>query len=166
MVRLVRSRAPVPVPVLVLVLSMSLTGCAPLVDLDKPSPDGPRISNLRLTPDESSVGCPVELSFSVDTTQDALDKAIAAWTWARGREGTHGYLALAADQQALGSQPGDRFVAPPFQRIEGKLFRPMALTISLAVIGSLLLTLTLIPVLSTLLFRRPPSQRESPLSRT
>src|SRR5262249_59840293 len=28
-----------------------------------------------------------------------------------------------------------------FQRIEGKLFRPMALTISLAVIGSLLLTL-------------------------
>src|SRR5213594_3214721 len=52
-----------------------------------------------------------------------------------------------------------------FQRIEGKLFRPMAVTISLAVIGSLLLTLTLIPVLSSLLFRRPPSERESPLLR-
>ncbi|OLC39825.1 MAG: hypothetical protein AUH81_00310 [Candidatus Rokubacteria bacterium 13_1_40CM_4_69_5] len=52
-----------------------------------------------------------------------------------------------------------------FQRIEGKLFRPMAVTISLAVIGSLVLTLTLIPVLSSLLFRRPPSQRESPLLR-
>ena len=52
-----------------------------------------------------------------------------------------------------------------FQRIEGKLFRPMALTISLAVIGSLLLTLTLIPVLSSLAFRRPPSERESPLLR-
>ncbi|HET7341240.1 MAG TPA: CusA/CzcA family heavy metal efflux RND transporter, partial [Methylomirabilota bacterium] len=52
-----------------------------------------------------------------------------------------------------------------FQRIEGKLFRPMALTISLAVIGSLLLTLTLIPVLSSFLFRRPPSERESPLLR-
>jgi cobalt-zinc-cadmium resistance protein CzcA len=50
-----------------------------------------------------------------------------------------------------------------FQRIEGKLFRPMAVTISLAVIGSLLLTLTLIPVLSSLLFRQPPSERESPL---
>ena len=50
-----------------------------------------------------------------------------------------------------------------FERIEGKLFRPMALTISLAVIGSLLLTLTLIPVLSSLLFRRPPAERESPL---
>ncbi len=52
-----------------------------------------------------------------------------------------------------------------FQRIEGKLFRPMAITIALAVIGSLVLTLTLIPVLSSLLFRRPPSARESPLLR-
>jgi cobalt-zinc-cadmium resistance protein CzcA len=50
-----------------------------------------------------------------------------------------------------------------FQRIEGKLFRPMAVTISLAVIGSLVLTLTLIPVLSSYLFQRPPSERESPL---
>src|SRR5262252_3880613 len=49
-----------------------------------------------------------------------------------------------------------------FQRIEGKLFRPMAVTISLAVIGALVLTLTVIPVLSTYLFQRPPSERESP----
>ena len=48
-----------------------------------------------------------------------------------------------------------------FQRIEGKLFRPMAVTISLAVIGALVLTLTLIPVLASLLFRRPPAERES-----
>ena len=52
-----------------------------------------------------------------------------------------------------------------FQRIEGKLFRPMAMTISLAVIGALVLTLTLIPVLASLLFRRPPPERESPLLR-
>src|SRR2546429_6785989 len=52
-----------------------------------------------------------------------------------------------------------------FQRIEGKLFRPMAVTISLAVIGALILTLTLIPVLTTVLFRRPPSEPESPLLR-
>jgi len=50
-----------------------------------------------------------------------------------------------------------------FQRIEGKLFRPMAVTISLAVIGALILTLTLIPVLCSYLFKRPPSDRESPL---
>jgi heavy metal efflux system protein len=36
-----------------------------------------------------------------------------------------------------------------FQRIEGKLFRPMAVTISVAVIAALALTLTLIPVLAT-----------------
>jgi cobalt-zinc-cadmium resistance protein CzcA len=50
-----------------------------------------------------------------------------------------------------------------FQRIEGRLFRPMAITISVAVVGALILTLTLIPVLSTYVFRRPPSERESPL---
>jgi cobalt-zinc-cadmium resistance protein CzcA len=50
-----------------------------------------------------------------------------------------------------------------FQRIEGKLFEPMAVTISVAVIGSLLLTLTVIPALTTLLFRRPPADRESPV---
>ncbi len=52
-----------------------------------------------------------------------------------------------------------------FQRIEGKLFRPMAVSISLAVVGSLILTLTLIPVLTSFFFRRPPSERESPLLR-
>src|SRR5258708_16661099 len=41
----------------------------------------------------------------------------------------------------------------------------MAVTISLAVIGSLLLTLTLLPVLTTYFFRHPPSERESPLLR-
>jgi cobalt-zinc-cadmium resistance protein CzcA len=52
-----------------------------------------------------------------------------------------------------------------FQRIEGKLFRPMAVTISAAVIAALVLTLTLIPVLATLAFRRPPDEHESPILR-
>jgi cobalt-zinc-cadmium resistance protein CzcA len=52
-----------------------------------------------------------------------------------------------------------------FQRIEGRLFRPMALTIAITVVGSLILTLTLIPVLASYFFRRPPSERESPLLR-
>jgi len=52
-----------------------------------------------------------------------------------------------------------------FQRIEGKLFRPMAVTISLAVIGSLILTLTLIPLLSSFLFRKRLIERESPVLR-
>ncbi|TGL64504.1 efflux RND transporter permease subunit [Leptospira sarikeiensis] len=40
-----------------------------------------------------------------------------------------------------------------FQRIEGKLFSPMAFTLSYAILGSLLLTLTVIPVLMALLYR-------------
>ena len=49
-----------------------------------------------------------------------------------------------------------------FQRIEGKLFRPMALTISLAVIGSLLLTLTVIPVLSQPVLPPPAHRAREP----
>src|SRR5262249_52110227 len=52
-----------------------------------------------------------------------------------------------------------------FQRIEGKLFAPMAVTISMAVIGALALTLTMIPVLASFLFRRSPSERQSPILR-
>ncbi|EPG64451.1 efflux RND transporter permease subunit [Leptospira wolffii] len=40
-----------------------------------------------------------------------------------------------------------------FQRIEGKLFSPMAFTLSFAILGSLLLTITVIPVLMLLLYR-------------
>jgi cobalt-zinc-cadmium resistance protein CzcA len=40
------------------------------------------------------------------------------------------------------------------QRVEGKLFRPMAYTLAFAIAGSLLLALTLIPVLMTYLFRK------------
>src|SRR5262249_55223513 len=47
-----------------------------------------------------------------------------------------------------------------FQRIEGKLFRPMAVTISLAGIGALVVTLTLIPVVASLPVRAPPSEGE------
>src|SRR5262249_57575874 len=50
-----------------------------------------------------------------------------------------------------------------FQRIEGKLFEPMAVTISLAVIGSLLLTLTVIPLLSSFPFPPPPPHPQTPL---
>ena len=39
--------------------------------------------------------------------------------------------------------------------VEGKLFRPMALTVIFAVLGSMLLSLTLIPVLSSLLLKKP-----------
>lgn len=41
-----------------------------------------------------------------------------------------------------------------FQRVEGKIFSPMAFTLSFALLGSILLTLTLVPALLSFLMRR------------
>lgn len=46
------------------------------------------------------------------------------------------------------------------QGVEGKMFRPMALTVVFALIGSLVLALTLMPVLASLLFRGKTEERE------
>ncbi len=44
--------------------------------------------------------------------------------------------------------------------IEGKLFRPMALTVIFALVGSLVLSLTLMPVLASLLLPKKPRERD------
>ncbi len=49
--------------------------------------------------------------------------------------------------------------------MEGKLFRPMALTVVFALAGSMLLSLTLVPVLSSLILPRRMSERENPVVR-
>ena len=46
------------------------------------------------------------------------------------------------------------------QGVEGKMFRPMALTVVFALVGSLILALTLMPVMAALLFRGKISERE------
>jgi heavy metal efflux system protein len=47
------------------------------------------------------------------------------------------------------------------QGVEGKMFRPMALTVMFALAASVVLTLTLMPVLATLLLRKPMPERDS-----
>ena len=49
--------------------------------------------------------------------------------------------------------------------IEGKMFKPMALTVVFALIGSLVLALTYVPAAMTLLLRGNVSEKESPLIR-
>lgn len=49
------------------------------------------------------------------------------------------------------------------QRVEGRLFRPMAWTVAFALLGSLLFSLFITPVLSTLLFRKPPREWHNPV---
>lgn len=47
--------------------------------------------------------------------------------------------------------------------VEGKMFRPMALTVMFALAGSLILALTLIPVLASIFIRKPPKHHETRL---
>ncbi len=49
------------------------------------------------------------------------------------------------------------------QRVEGRIFSPLANTVVSALIGALVMTFTLVPVLSLLALRRPKPARESPL---
>src|SRR5580765_1386998 len=49
------------------------------------------------------------------------------------------------------------------ERVERRLFTPMAFTVCYALLGSMLLTLTLIPVLATYLFRKGANLRENPV---
>ena len=51
------------------------------------------------------------------------------------------------------------------ERVEGRIFAPMANTVVAALIGALLFSLTLIPVLATLCYRKPIPRRVSPLVR-
>jgi cobalt-zinc-cadmium resistance protein CzcA len=55
--------------------------------------------------------------------------------------------------------------APLFtlEGVEGKLFQPMALSIVLAMLGSLAVALVVMPALASYAFRRPPRHRASPV---
>jgi len=50
-----------------------------------------------------------------------------------------------------------------FERVESKLFTPMAFTIGYALIGALVAALTLIPILSYLAYRRPGKIYHNPI---
>jgi cobalt-zinc-cadmium resistance protein CzcA len=49
------------------------------------------------------------------------------------------------------------------QRVEGRIFGPMAHTVVAALMGSLLFSITLVPVLATFAYRKPKKHRESPV---
>jgi heavy metal efflux system protein len=51
------------------------------------------------------------------------------------------------------------------QRVEGRTFAPMAHTVVSALVGSLVFSVTLVPVLATFAWRRPRNTRESPALR-
>jgi len=50
-----------------------------------------------------------------------------------------------------------------FQKVEGKMFSPLAWTLGFALLGALLFTLTLVPVLCSILLRKNVRERNNPL---
>ncbi|MFT3922792.1 MAG: CusA/CzcA family heavy metal efflux RND transporter [Myxococcales bacterium] len=51
------------------------------------------------------------------------------------------------------------------QRVEGRIFAPLAHTVVAALLGSLAFSVTLVPVLATFAYRKPQKHRESPVLR-
>lgn len=72
-------------------LLVGFAGCAPLVDMDVPSPEGPRISHLRFTPTETVAGCPVSAKFRLETTTEEIVSAKGAWVRRHGRSAEYRY---------------------------------------------------------------------------
>lgn len=50
-----------------------------------------------------------------------------------------------------------------FQKVEGKMFSPLAYTLGFALLGALLFTLTLVPALSSILLKKNVRERHNPL---
>ncbi len=50
-----------------------------------------------------------------------------------------------------------------FQKVEGKMFSPLAYTLSFALLGALLFTLTLVPALSSILLRKNVREKHNPV---
>jgi cobalt-zinc-cadmium resistance protein CzcA len=50
-----------------------------------------------------------------------------------------------------------------FEKVEGKMFAPLAWTLSFALLGALLFTLTLVPVLASILLRKNARERNNPI---
>ena len=49
------------------------------------------------------------------------------------------------------------------QRVEGRLFKPMAWTVAFALLGALIFSMLIAPVLSTLLFRKGVHEWRNPV---
>ncbi len=75
-------------------LLLVAAGCAPLVDMPPPSPDGPRISRIRFSSEEVIAGCQIDLTIHVDSVNGTPTRLQAAWTRTHGRRGSLGEVVM------------------------------------------------------------------------
>ena len=105
-----------------IVLSVSLGACAPLVEMEKPSPEGPRISHLRFTPAETLAGCPVSATFRLETTTEEIVSAKEAWVRRHGRSSEYRSAMLPVDFDALRDKPAGEIEARFIPRESGTFY--------------------------------------------
>jgi len=94
-----------------IVVSIALGGCAPLVEMDQPSPQGPRISHLRFVPSETRTGCPVSMKVHYDTSTEEIVGAKFAWVLRHGRSAAYGNSTLPVDLETIRSERAGELAA-------------------------------------------------------
>lgn len=119
----------------------------------------------------------VRLALSPPPTAAQLQAGAAAKTAADGEEHRHDFVLRASvEKRHLLATVSEGMGRPilfakaivitaflpifTFQRVEKRIFSPMAFTLSFALVGSLLLSLTLVPVLSSVFMRTPATTEE------
>jgi hypothetical protein len=99
--RSVSARRRRPVSLIIIASAAAVAACAG-VEMAPPTPDGPRISRLTLTPDGATAGCPAQIGFRIDTGQVEPARAIAGWVLTRGaRIMDRGYLVFPLKREQI-----------------------------------------------------------------
>jgi len=96
----------------VAVVASGLAGCGPLVRMEPPSAQGPRISNLEFVPDRGTVGCPVQIRFRFEASAGDVAQVVAGWVGGRRGSRGAGRSVLAPDEEALRGNASGGIVTP------------------------------------------------------
>lgn len=113
----------------------------------------------------------LDFGLLVDSSVIQVENAVSRLAGDRSSRGTREIVEEAVIEVRRPTMFGELIIAIVYvpvlllEGMEGKLFHPMALTVLFALLGSMLLSLTLIPVLASLGLPRHPSEREPLLAR-
>ena len=109
----------------------------------------------------------IDFGLIVDSSVIMIENSVRRLSSADSRTSVLETVRAAAIEVRKPTMYGELIIAAVFlpvltlEGIEGKLFRPMALTLLFALAGSLILSLTLMPVLASFVLRKGASEREN-----
>jgi hypothetical protein len=102
-----------------IVMAAGLTACGPLVRMETPAPDGPRISRLEFRPTRPLAGCPVSITVHLDVGAREEMRAGVGWARLARRSPASGYeifpVRLASSGDAVVPIVADRWGTYSYQ---------------------------------------------------